>query len=62
MDIHFYVTMSDLERYRKEGVCYVMTDKECTDDDTFHISFSIDNHAIEEEPNDPGYYILRKII
>jgi len=57
MQIHFYITSSDLERYQKEGSCYVQCRKQY---DLLHISIGLNNHTIEKLENSEEY-ILRKI-
>ena len=60
MDIHFYITPSDLERYNKEGACYV-TNSKLSKPNLLHISFSLSNHTIEKTTGGTGEFILRKV-
>jgi len=60
MQIHFYVTPGDLERYKKEGACYVTSDKQCATKPFLHISINLSDHTIEKLENSEEY-ILRKI-
>jgi len=60
MDIHFYITPGDLERYNKEGACYVTTDHECNVRPFLHISINLIDHTIERLEKSEQY-ILRKI-
>ncbi len=59
MQIHFYITPNDLERYQKEGACYIKKNKAS---DLFHISFNAESHTIEKTlDKSSDEYILRKI-
>ena len=60
MDIHFYITPSDLERYNKEGSCYI-TNNKLSKPNLLHISFSLSNHTIEKTLGNADEFILRKV-